>query len=238
MVFNYINSVPNSISIVVIPNLQEKYGKNENKADLRTFLNKSDFLVSGLISIMIGLAWIIVPTLVHWILPKFVPGISAMRFLILGTYFIAVGLAYLQFIYAIKKHLLLLPFMALSCGAAWLFNWIALREGWGIEGVAIATTLAIYFNFTVIFIYASVHVFTLGEFLKNYFSFMIKFVFMLALLCLLHQFVRLSSPVLTVCLQAFLFVVAYGPFLVQSNQRFDLISIIRNKLFGNKETVV
>lgn len=231
MAFNYINSVPNAVGIVVIPNLQEKYGQSEKKSDLRGFLNKSDFLVTGLISLLIGISWFAAPPLVRLVLPKFAPGIPAMRFLLLGTFFVAVSQAYLQFIYVIRKHLLLLPFTALSCFMAFLFNWAAIRGGFGIEGVAVATSLAIFFNFTLICFYASRQVFEVKEFFGRYFFVLSRFALMLALLFLLAKFVRVKSPILTAVLQALLFSAAYVPFLAECSRRFDLFAMVRRKIF-------
>ena len=121
--------------------------------------------------------------------------------------------------------------LALSCGAAFLFNWIAIRQGFGIEGVAAATTAAIFLNFTVIFIYASTHVFERQEILGHYIVLIFKFALMLALLYLLGRFISTGSSILNAALQTLFFLAAYLPFLIESNKKFGLISIFKRKLF-------
>ncbi len=231
MTFNYINSIPNAFSIVTIPNLQEKYGVRESKEDLKSFLSRSNYLVSGMIALLIGLAWFLIPALVDRILPKFAQGVDSMRILILSTFFIGLGQAYLQFIYVIKKHMVLLPFTALACGVAFLLNWFAIKAGLGIQGVAYATTAAIFLNFTAMFVYASLQVYSVVEIFRTYGMILLKFAIMIMLLLALTRCIATPYPMATVATQTFLFVAAYFPFMLASNKQYGLIGIIKQRIF-------
>jgi O-antigen/teichoic acid export membrane protein len=229
MTYTYINSVPNAIGIVIIPNIQEKYGESENKESLKGYLRKAEMGLSALIPVMIGVSWFVVPSLVRLVLPKFVEGLDAMRYLILSAYFLAIGQIYSQFIYVIRKHLVILPIVAASLGLAVVSNWFALRLGYGIAGVAVATTIAMFFNFTLLHAYASRHIHTWGEFGASYLAVSLKFGFLVAALWVVTAFVRACGPITTACLQTSIFLLVYSPLLFRVNRAFGLTAMLRSR---------
>ncbi len=231
MAYGYLYSIPNSISIVVIPNLHEKFGQTENKKDLKGYLWKSDLVFSTVMPVLIGLSWFIVPFLIGLFLPKFTEGIPALRLLILSTYFVGVGMAYSLFIYVIKKHWVLFPLNAAASGLAIVFNWLAIRRGWGIAGVAGATTLAMFCYFTMIYIYTASHLYSFREFLKKYGLVVLKFIWMAALLIFVTRQVRFQSPMLTIGAQSVLYGICYLPFLIGLDRKFGILAIWKRKFF-------
>ena len=230
MAYAYINSVPNAIGIVMIPNIQEKFGRTENKSDLKGYLQKSDLVYSAFIPALIALGWFLAPLAIHGFLPKFTGGILAMRLLMLSGYFVALSQAYSQFIYVIRRHMALLPMFAFSCSVSALLNWIAVRQGAGIEGVAAATTLAMLAHFTLIQAYASSHVFSFIEMAKNYVVAILKFILMTVLLFAIDRWVRLPNPFINPMLQTGIFMAAYSPFLIDAEKKFHFISLLRERI--------
>ena len=229
MTYAYINGIPNSIGIVMIPNIQEKFGRTENKHDLKGYLHKAEMGLSAIIPVLIGFSWFVVPYLVQVILPKFVEGTGSLRALILGAYFLALGQVYSQFVYVIRKHLALFPVVGLSCVFAVLFNGVAIHRNLGIQGVGIATTLAMFCNFTMIYFYASTHVRRPRESLKGYLALVFKFAWLVMLLFLIYRYVRLGGSFVTMLSQVTVFFAASMPGLIEINKEFGLIAMIRNK---------
>ncbi len=229
MAYGYLQSVPNSISIVMIPNLHEKFGQTENKHDLKSYLLKSDSVFSVVMPVLIGAGWFLAPLLIGIVLPKFKEGIDALRLLILSAYFIGVGMAYTLFIYAIKKHWALFPLNIIAALFAVLFNWIAIQKGWGIAGVAGATTIATLFYFTMVYIYAAREVYSLQEGLKEYAVIVFKFICMSLLLFSLKNWVNFSSSLITAIAQTILYGACCWPFLWRINKKFEIFSIWFNK---------
>jgi O-antigen/teichoic acid export membrane protein len=229
MAYTYINSIPNAVGIVMIPNIQEKYGRSDQMLDLRGYLQKAELFFSSWIPVLIALAWFLGPPLIRLILPKFEAGIPAMRFLILSGYFVALVQAYSQFVYVIRKHMTLLPLFSLSCLAAAAFNYIAIKKGLGIEGVAMATTLASFFHYSIIMLYASRFVFSLSEIIKGYFIVVVKFASMLLCFMVIERMISMPSPIAKGLLGAAVFIGLFSPFLIQAEKKLGVLRQLRDK---------
>jgi O-antigen/teichoic acid export membrane protein len=227
MTSTYIYSVPNAISVVLVPNLHEIYGKNDDARDLRGYLFKSDLVFTTMVPLFTGLAWFVMPSVVRLLLPEFAGGIEAMRFLVLGVFFLAVGQAYLQFIYVVKKELSLIPVSFAALGLAALLTWAAIYNGWGLVGVAIATVLAIFLHYLILYWYAARQVLSGGECWRHFAGTLGKFVWMCALLFSVERWIRVPSAPMTALLQVSIFTAAYAPFLAQLERRFNAIGILK-----------
>ncbi len=223
MTFAYINSIPNAVSIVLIPNLQERFGQSQDKNDLKGYLSKSDEVFTVLMPILVGAAWFLVPPVVQHLLPKFAAGIGAMRYLVLSCYFVGVGLAPTLFIYTVRKHFIFFPLIACSCLWAILFNWLAISRGMGIRGVGAATTLAMFCHFTALYAYASLQVFSLREFFARYSGTLLKFLGMAMLLLMVESHVKIESLFLEAALKTTLFFLVYAPFLWVIHRKYGLL---------------
>lgn len=237
MASSYIFSIPNSIGIVVVPNMQERYGQSEDKHDLKGYIDKSNLVFSCLIPVLIGMGWFLVPYVVRTLLPKFIDGIPALRWLVLGGYFLAAGQTYSQFIYTIRRHFVLIPFSILSCGLAALFIWLAIRRGYGIEGVAGATVIAIACHFTFLYIYVASHIYSKGEAIRHYLGLAAKFFYMIVALLSVKIFIMTPFLSLTTALQAGVYLLVYVPFLSEVNKKFGVFSMLREKMTGKSSAV-
>lgn len=238
MAYTYLNSIPNAIGIVIIPNIQEKFGETGRRHELKGYLEKAQMSLSALMPVLIGISWFVVPYLVERVLPKFVPGLDAMRFLILGAYFLALAQVYSQFVYVIRKHLALLPLVAASCFLAALFNWVAIRRGAGIQGVAAATTLAMFFNFTMVHAFASKQVYTLKEYAGSYFLALWKFFFLVGVLLAVTAWVHAPGELGTAALRTSVFILLYLPFLWQVDRRLGIFEMLRKKFSKKERTAI
>ncbi len=227
----YVYSVPNAISIVIVPNLHEKFGVREDKADLKGYLLNSDFAFSGAMPVLIGFGFFLAPILVQTILPKFALGVSALRLLVLGTYFMTMSQNYSLFLYAIKKHLAFFPLFLLSFSVAILFNLFAIKRGYGIEGVAVATVCAVFFHFTSVYIYSSFHIYRFAEALSHYFVIILKFFWMIGVFITIDHFVDTKRVWITALLQVAALVIVYMPFLLRLERRFEFIAAVNRRLF-------
>ena len=219
-----IHSVPNSIGIVVIPNLHEKYGKAENKADLKGYLEKAALAYSTLIPLLVGLSWFVVPVVVrHW-LPAFSEGIQPLRYLALSVYFMALVQGYSQFIYVIRKHLVLLPMLIFSCLVLFWTIRTAIHAGFGLEGVATASTLSFFVYFTMVYGYVAGHVYTAAEAVRRFASLMGRFACLLLTVWVIGQFVLLPDSLSRAAASSLLFLLAQAPFLIHLEKKLGILT--------------
>jgi O-antigen/teichoic acid export membrane protein len=180
MTLTYLYSFPNSIGIVLIPNVHEKFGERQNPLDLTGYLDKAAYFYSNAMPALIVFAWFTMPYLVCLLLPKFAAGIPALQLLILGAYFMALNEPHNNFLIVIKKHFCLFPITFLSAVFTFFLVFVVVRRGGGIKGAASAMSLSFFLNFSMVFFFARGCVGSLKETISNYLVLVLKFLGMAA----------------------------------------------------------
>lgn len=229
MTINYLNGVPNSVGIVTVSHLQEKYGQTQDPATLRGYLKKVDAGYGILMTVLIGGAWFGMPWLVRFFLPDFNSGIPAMRILALSAYFAAMTQGYTQLIYVIRRHHALLWLTLAATTFSALAIAFAVGARLGLEGVAGATALSAFVYFSIIFFFASLQIETLGRALKRYAHIAGLFLWMLFLLAWLQFWVHWFGPLLDPWVQIALYLLLLTPSLRKSEKEFGLKERILSK---------
>ena len=235
MVSSYIMNLTNSIAIVLIPHFQEKYSLTDNPLDLKGYLLKASHAYALVIPVMIGIAWFVGPYFVTFFLPQYVPGITAMQILSFGMFFLTLFQPFQDFLITIKKHFLLFPVMSLTFLAAASLNYLAVRFGFGITGVAFATSLVFLFNFCLVFFVASRYVLNRKDALHEFLTFLGYCTYLI----LIFFLIRLAVPgnyhsFANTLLRSFLFALSYVPLLIILNQKFHFVDMIRIELAKSK----
>lgn len=228
MTVSYLFSIPNAIGVVLVPNLHEKFGQTQDKNDLKNFLEKSELVFSALLPLLIGISWILGPAAIRLVLPEFSPGIEPMLYLITGVYFSGLAQNCSQFLYAIKRHSLLVPILFGACLLSAGLNYAAICLGWGIRGVAIATTVTLACYFSCLFFSASGQVWGKKELLRRFFGIMARFSGMVLLLVLIRS--NLPGDTFPGVLAAL--VVWFGICLIplwNVEKKIGVLSILRNQ---------
>ncbi|HNX68444.1 MAG TPA: oligosaccharide flippase family protein [Candidatus Omnitrophota bacterium] len=230
MVNGFIYSFPNSVGVVLLPKVAEKFGRTENRHDLKGYLEESNYIFCVLMPLLIGMAWFLLPPFIHWVLPKFANGIVAMKWLVLCSFFTAIAQAYSNFIVVIRKQMFLFPAtfltMALSAGA----NLWAVHTAGGITSVAQIQILVFAFNFTLLFFLSNFFLGFSAAAVRQYLMVFVKFLWLLCLLFILSKYVRLSQPLGQGLLRTLILIVAYAPFLIQIEKKYNLIRLFLNRL--------
>ncbi len=223
MTLNYLTAVPNSVGVVTIPHLQEKYGETGNSAELRGYLKKVDAGYSALMIFLIGGAWILVPWLIRMVLPKYVDGIPALQALSLSSFFMAMAQAgYAPFLYVIRKHNSLLLLTTISCLVAAGSNAVALYLGYGLLGIAVATVFSSFFYYSLLFFYSSSHVERFNEAARRYLKIAGAFILMLVALFGIARVNLFHSLYIDPWLQMIIYSIFAAPFLWSSRSAFGI----------------
>lgn len=157
MVHNYLSKFPDAISIVMFPRFQEIYGKTRDIRKMEKYIVIPTLCLAYLMPTLIGLSFIVIPLLVRYVLPEFVPGIEAMKVLLIGTFFVSVPRMTSHFLITLNKQIRLL---GLSLGLVisnFILNYILIKAGTGILGVALATSITYFCGCTINMTYAWIH---------------------------------------------------------------------------------
>lgn len=146
---------PNTLSLVMFPRFQERYGRTQDAASLRRFVEiplrvLGDALLAAIVVLLVALP----PALTAY-LPDFAGAIAPMRVMLLGTYFLCLTPPAGQFLLTIHKQVavlfLVVPSMGLALAAAYL------GASNGLVGVAAGIAFACVAYFLTIHLYAFSH---------------------------------------------------------------------------------
>jgi len=154
MMGNLVYNVSTMASVVLYPRFQEIYGKSDDKRDVYIMMQKIiKLLWFPLIIVLLG-GIMFLPYLVKMFIPKYIAGITSMRILLCGIYFLSLAIFCSHYLVTIGKQVLSL----LICIGAVIINLVLnilfIKFGFSIEGVALATSISYFLYFILLFIMA------------------------------------------------------------------------------------
>jgi O-antigen/teichoic acid export membrane protein len=135
--------LPDSVSYVLYPRLLSRYREsNHDPESIREPFERTMLAVSLLIPMLCGLAFMAADDLVAWLLPKYQAGLVPLK--VLGFGALGLALANLSSIglMTLGRQLFLIPASFLMIGLGAALDVFAVRQGYGIQGVAWATIVA------------------------------------------------------------------------------------------------
>lgn len=232
MVTSYISNFPIAIGIVLLPHFQEKYGEKDSSHDLGNYLTKSAFAVALVMPLLLAFVDLAAPYGVSLFLPKFTPGLTAMKILILNMFFISLVPLYYDALITIKKHLLLFPIIFVSALLTAGLDWFAIQRGMGIEGVAAATGIGFFVYFFTLQASAA-KFFHYGKSFNKTLGFIFILFLYLTAFILAAEKIACSDfySIKTISVKMLMFILFAVPLIFILNKQFNFISLIAGKFF-------
>lgn len=231
MVTSYISNFPIAIGIVLLPHFQEKYGEKDSSQDLGNYLTKSAFAVALAMPLLLAFIQLAAPYGVTLFLPKFTPGLMAMKILILNMFFISLVPLYYDALITIKKHMLLFPIILVSIGLTAILDWLAIHQGYGIEGVAVTTGIGFFVYFLALQVAAAQFFHYKKFFNKTLGSILILFVYLTAFWGITEKWIGDDLFAFkAIVLKSISFILFSIPLLILLNRDFRFIEILKQKL--------
>lgn len=147
MMGNLVFGISNMAGIVLYPRFQEIYGKKDSKEDVYRVMTKIVHLLwLPLLCLIVG-AILLLPYLVKLLIPKYISGIAAMRIFLGGIYFLSLSIFCGHFLITINKQKQYLFICSFIVILNLILDITFIRLGWGIEGIAFATSIGYFFYF-------------------------------------------------------------------------------------------
>ena len=188
VLIQFIFLIPSAISQIIYPRLSEKYGSSGGNADaLRSYVEVPTLILVYSMPLLIGIIFLLLPFGVRLILPQYIPGIAAAQITILGLFFFSAETMAANFLITTNKMYLYLGLSTIAVVINIVLNYIFLKAGFGITGVAMAGVLLtsfIYTSFLIGFVfhhYAKSVLKTVLYLMKIYLPFFYILVILLAL---------------------------------------------------------
>lgn len=140
--FGLVQFIPEAVSTVLNPQLNEAYGRSKDPADLRRLLWTGSLTLSLVLSPIVALACVTLAYPVRLLLPAYTPAIPVAQILLIGAHFWGTARVTEFFFIAIHRQNLVIWLQ----GAGLVLNVIAsaglVLAGYGLAGVAVGTALA------------------------------------------------------------------------------------------------
>lgn len=214
MSIQQINSLGRFSQIILMPHIQEKYGKTQDLTDAKSIFVKSTTTLVYFLPVIIAFVFFGVPVIVHYFLPKFNAGIVAMHILVTAYYFVAVNEMSSSILFTINKQARQIPIFAVMIVVAIGLNYIFIKTKGGIEGVALATTIAYFFYFVFFFYYAFKHLMDKLELRRTILTVIGIFVYLTLLLHGIEWFCRFTNPLAGCIIKFLIFLFLFSPVLI------------------------
>ncbi|NQV76100.1 MAG: oligosaccharide flippase family protein [Bacteroidetes bacterium] len=159
MLVSVVSIVPAMAIQVLVTQINFLYGNTgKNVESLRSYVLNPSAVLSLILPLVIGPIFMLLPFVVHSFLPEYAPGITAAKIVILGTFFYGILGMTDTFLVTLGKlrQYTFIGFSVLFFNI--ILDYVFIKMGFGIEGIAFGGTLLTYFLYSTIVIgYALSH---------------------------------------------------------------------------------
>ena len=239
LVMTYADVIPNILSIVVFPNMQENFGESGSYKSTGQFVIKPTILSAYCTPLFLGTAYFAVPFLVKLLLPKYMPGIDSMRICLIGAFFLALAHGIYTYLTTIYKRLHHVPILVCGMAVAVGLSYFLIHKGMGLNGVALGMSGGFFTYYTILFFYVFGHFCTFRESLFYFIEILLCFAYFVTGLFLVGHFVNMGSNVLNGIAQCLFFIVFCLPLLWRVNQKTSALTLlfqtVKNYFYGKSK---
>jgi len=156
MTETYGTGIARNFSIVIQPHFLEDFGANGLEKSSQQVVLYSQ-VTAYFMAIFLSLTFIFAPVLVVYVLPAFIPGIMSLQIFLLAIFFFTITPYSNNLLVALEKQSKLIPITILSILVNISLNYLFIKKGYGINGVALATAISAFVSFCVLSGYALAH---------------------------------------------------------------------------------
>ncbi|GEM_PF-606771 len=235
MVNNFIFNFPTLLVAVFPPYFQEAYGKRDRAEDLEKILLIPTLVLSYVLAVLVGIVWIAVPWLVHKILPEYISGITALRLLVVGSFFLALTHGFSTFVITVRKHLILIPILVVLIVFGFVINIYLLTHGYGLAGAAIGTGILYIVYFLTLAFFSFSHIFSITGTFKALARVIFPFIYLLGSLALIRYFVPGTDLYLNqVLIRSIMFLLLAVPLVIMAERETKILSLAIEVIFKRK----
>ncbi len=156
MALTFLLYLPDSVGYVVYPQLLRRYGElGQDPGAIRERVERLLQAMAVSVPLLSGLAYLWTREIVATVLPKFLPGVTAVRILCFGAAGLALGTIASMVLMTVGRRMALVPAAVFATALGATLDIVAVRLGFGITGVAWATLATYALNGGVLLAMAS-----------------------------------------------------------------------------------
>jgi len=137
-----ITLLPSAVSRVLYPKVSEGVGRQMAGKDMARLVVDPAFALSLTIPLLVGTILIFLPSIYHYIFPRYLPGLASAQILLLGSFFLCLIRTGINYLISIDKQFLLIRHVLISLIFNIVGNITLVKLGFYIEGIALSTGIA------------------------------------------------------------------------------------------------
>ncbi|MFA5147267.1 MAG: oligosaccharide flippase family protein [Candidatus Omnitrophota bacterium] len=235
MVNVYIVQLPNLVYAVIFPRFYQAYGERQNIFEIKDLFVKPTLVFAYLFPVLIGGVILILPLLVHYILPAYAPGLFPAYLLLLGSFFLALVNMPGYLLVVLDKQFRMVMISGACVALSIFFIYIAVRRfNLGLAGVAIGASLA-YLSYTSALIsYAFTHYTKkVSEHVRFLAELYMPLVWVIAMLFIVRAFRtdvsgRIGADLISMFGKSAVFLIGCIPLALFANKKTGIITLLRS----------
>lgn len=231
-----INYIPLALATVLFPRLMYQKGKGADLKKMAYLYDKPMLLLAGVIPVLLGLMVINIGLLIRYVLPEYQPAIPVLHILIIGLFFSVVWSVPRGLMVVFDKQAVFITAIPLFLLIGAGLNVAALKLGYGIRGVALASVMFYFMVSLTANVYA-LKILQKGRAAsaRALLEIHLPFSYTLVVLWLVRHFIVLDSEFLTCAVQSAVFALLCLPPLLRVNRKLNLLQQLHVALFKRAE---
>jgi len=224
-----IGVLPTVLTTILFPRMMEEYGRTKDVLGMEKYVRESTAVMTGLLPLLLGPLFLLLPRLMRSLLPQFIEGIAPTRILCLAVYFLMASPMAVQALVAVNKQVLVLLLQVAAVLLNALLDFLFIRAGWGIVGVAWGTAVSyLFFGVTTTWFARGLFPDSAREKIVFCGSIVISFGYWAVLLPITEAITRVAplaalGEAPRLALQIVLFLLLVAPFLFLWNRRTSFL---------------
>ncbi|MDY6843280.1 MAG: polysaccharide biosynthesis C-terminal domain-containing protein [Spirochaetota bacterium] len=151
---NFLFAGASTVAFTLYPFMIERFGETNDEQQSEQLVYTPIIVLSYLMAVICTLMALIAPLFITYVLPAYIPGINASIILILGIYFISIMTINSNFLISINKQNAMLYLQIAAITLSIVLNYVLIKNGLGIEGVALGTATAYFLYSTGVMLLA------------------------------------------------------------------------------------
>lgn len=142
MVSGLLSLIPGSVASVVYTRMLERYAVDQDPRAAGTLFLAPFRALAALMLLLSACAIVAVPVIIVVLLPRYGAAIPLVRTLVGGAFFLSIGLLSATYLTATNRQALMLKIQLGATAFSLIGTLLAVRLGFGVQGVAIVTCVA------------------------------------------------------------------------------------------------
>ena len=235
MASGYVFSLPNMFSHIWYPNLQQEYGKEGSIEGIKNYLLTPVHIFSILCPIMCGLAIYMISWIAVHFLPKFVPGLPAMKIYLIGTFFLLFSQFSYSFLITINRYLTNIPVVIVAIGINAALGVMLVKSGLGLPGVALSTVVSYFVYGIGMYAVALSYMHSPSLIFKNISKELLTVTYLFSAVFLCDHFVTIKNLELQTITKILLLLSASSPFLIALEKKTNILKHVYELLLHKEK---